>query len=324
MANIVFLFKPSNHVPFYFTDKHFKQMAEAAGGEVFRFETEEELLASGKQAEIIACWGGTGKQPVKYCTSNPGLKWFHSFSAGLDPVMQSEIADLPIIISNSSGIHSVTIAETTMGYILAWNRTFPFMLQKQKEHVWAKGMTRTPYEAIGKTVGIVGAGSIGEEVAVRAKAFGMRTLALRRNPKPSQFFDETFGSDGLNELLSRSDYVVVSTPLTPETRHMFSTEQFKAMKKSALFINVARGGVCDQDALINALQTGEIEGAALDVTDPEPLPVDSPLWDMENVIITPHMSADAPILVQLATDFFCNEIKNYLEGKPVKNTVARK
>lgn len=322
MADVVFLFKESPKVPFQFTETHMEQIAEAVGGKVYRFESEDELLASGIQAEILYTWGGNGQMPVRYCTTNSNLKWFHSFSAGMDPVLQSEIAGLPITISNSSGIHSIPISESVMGYILAWNRTLPFMLQKQREHIWAKGMTRQPVEAIGKTLGIVGAGAIGYELAVRAKAFGMRTLALRRNPKPMDCFDEIFGSDGLEELLGQSDYVVVSTPHTPETHHMFSTEQFKAMKQSALFVNVARGGVVDQNALIKALNDKQIAGAALDVTDPEPLPQDSPLWEMEEVIITPHMSADSPILVHLAVDFFCREIKNYLAGDPIKNTMA--
>ena len=321
MADVVFLFKPSTKVPFYFTDEQFKQIEEAIGGKVYRFETEDELLESGIKAEILFTWGGTGEMPVRYCKSNPNLKWFHSFSAGMDPVMKSEIADMPIIISNSSGIHSITISETVMGYILAWNRTFPFMFQKQREHVWAKGMTKDPVEAYGKTLGIIGAGSIGYEVAVRAKAFGMYTLALRRNPKPADCYDEIFDSSGLYEVLSRSDYVVVATPYTPETHHMFGEKEFKAMKKSALFINVARGGVVDQEALIEALRNKEIAGAALDVTDPEPLNPDSPLWDMEDVIITPHMAATAPILSQFAVDFFCEQLKNYLEGKPIKNTM---
>ncbi|MDR1246217.1 MAG: D-2-hydroxyacid dehydrogenase [Clostridiales Family XIII bacterium] len=321
MANVVFLFKSTPKVPFVFQDRQLEQIAEAAGGEVYRFETEDELLASGKQAEILYTWGGTGDMPVRYCKGNPKLKWLHSFSAGMDPLMKSEIADIPIIISNSSGIHSLTIAESVMGYILAWNRTLPFMLRKQREHVWAKGMTRQPTEAFGKILGIIGAGAIGTEIAVRAKAFNMRTLALRRNPKPKECFDEIYGGDGLNELLTRSDYVVTSTPYTPETRRMIGAAQFKIMKNSALFINVARGGVVDQDALIEALGKGEIAGAALDVTDPEPLNHDSPLWDMENVIITPHMSADAPILAQLAVDFFCREIKHYLNGEPIANTI---
>ena len=321
MANVVFLFKPSSHVPFNFTKEQMNQISEACGGEVYRFETEDELLESGINAEILYTWGGTGEMPVRYCMGNPNLKWFHSFSAGLDPVMRSEIASLPIIISNSSGIHSITISESVMGYILAWNRTLPFMLKKQQEHIWAKGMTRQPLEAYGKTLGIIGAGAIGTELAIRAKAFGMHTLALRRNPIAMECFDKIYGSDGLEELLSRSDYVVIATPHTPDTHHMIGAKQFKTMKESALFINVARGGVVDQEALIDALQEGQIAGAALDVTDPEPLNTDSPLWDMENVIITPHMSADAPILAQLAIDFFCDEIKHFLAGEPIKNTV---
>lgn len=184
-------------------------------------------------------------------------------------------------------------------------------------------MTRDPLEAFGKTLGVVGAGSIGREVAKQAKAFDMKTIGLRRNPQPMPFFDEVLPRTQLDDLLSRSDYVVLATPLTPETRHMIGEAQFAKMKPSALFINVARGGVVDQEALIRALQNGVIAGAALDVTDPEPLPADNPLWDMENVIITPHMSADAPILVQIAVDFFCENIKRYRAGERLINQMDR-
>jgi phosphoglycerate dehydrogenase-like enzyme len=319
MADVAVLFKSSKKVPFEFTEEHLAQIAVASGGAVWRFGTEEELLGSGFKAEILFTWGGSGNVPERYCHTNDRLKWLHSFSAGMDPVMRSSIAALPIFITNSSGIHAVTISETVMGFIIAYNRTFPFMFQKQREHVWAKGMTRAPVEATGKTVGIVGAGAIGAQVAVRARAFGMRVLGLRRHPAPAPNYDEMLVNDRLDELLARSDYVVIATPLTDETRHLIGTEQFKLMKKSALFINVARGGVVDQDALIAALREGEIAGAALDVTDPEPLPEDSPLWDMENVIITPHMSADAPILAQLAIDFFCAAIEKYKMGEALPN-----
>ncbi|MDR0576576.1 MAG: D-2-hydroxyacid dehydrogenase [Candidatus Accumulibacter sp.] len=319
MPDIAVLFKPSKKVPFEFTEEHLARIAVAGGGAVKRFETEEELLESGFAAEILFTWGGSGDMPEKYCRANGRLKWLHSFSAGMDPVMRSPIARLPIFITSSSGIHAVTISETVMGYILAHNRTFPFMFRMQRERVWAKGLTRDPVEAIGKTVGIVGVGAIGGQIALRARAFGMRVLGLRRHPAPAPDYDEMFSGDRLAELLARSDYVVVSTPLTEQTRHLIGAARFGAMKKSALFINVARGGVVDQDALIAALRAGEIAGAALDVTDPEPLPEDSPLWDMENVIITPHMSADAPILARLAVDFFCAAIEKYGAGERPPN-----
>ncbi|MDR3332115.1 MAG: D-2-hydroxyacid dehydrogenase [Synergistaceae bacterium] len=323
MADVVLLFAPSKKVPFYFTNAHVEQIASACGGKVSRFLSEEELLKSGVQAEILFTWGGTGDMPVAYCRQNERLKWFHSFSAGMDPVMRSEIASLPIVISNSSGIHARIIAESVMGYILAFNRTFPFMFQKQREHVWGKGLTRDPVEAFGKTVGIVGAGAIGTAVAKIAKAFDMRTIGLRRNPQPVPCYDEVLRNDQLDNLLAKSDYVVVSVPLTPETRHMIGEDQLSKMKPGALLVNVARGGVLDQEALIRALSAGTIAGAALDVTDPEPLPPDSPLWNMENVILTPHMSADAPILSQLAVDFFCGSLKCYLAGEPVPNQIGR-
>jgi phosphoglycerate dehydrogenase-like enzyme len=321
MVDIVFLFKPTEKIPFYFTDEQIEQIKKACGGQVYRFETEEELLASGITTEVLFTWGGSGKMPVTYCKKAKNLKWFHSFSAGMDPVMKSEIANLPIIISSSSGIHSMTIAEHVMGFILAHNRTFKFMFQKQQEHVWAKGMTRMPVEAFGKTIGIIGAGAIGRQIAKRAKAFNMYTIGLRRNPKPEEVYDEMLDSDGLSSLLSRSDYVVVATPLTKETEHLINAQRLAEMKNTALLINIGRGAVVDEAALIEALREKRIGGAALDVFTEEPLPKDSPLWDMENVMITPHMSADAPILAQLAVDFFCESIKIYLAGGKVPNTI---
>jgi phosphoglycerate dehydrogenase-like enzyme len=319
MVDVVFLFQYSSRVPYEFNDAHVAQIAAACGGKVWRFETEDELMASGVKAEVLFSWGGTGDVPVAYCRSNPGLKWFHSFSSGLDAVMNSEIASLPIAISSSSGVQGPTIAETVMGYILAFNRTLPFMWQKQREHVWGKGLTRQPVEAFGKTIGTIGAGSIGREVVKRAKAFNMTTLGLCRHPGALPGYDEVLPDSQMDQLLARSDYVVVAVPLTGATRHLIGKAQFAAMKPEAIFINVARGPVVDQAALIEALQAGTIAGAALDVTDPEPLPPDSPLWDMENVMITPHISADAPILSQWAVDFFCASLKRYLAGEPLPN-----
>jgi phosphoglycerate dehydrogenase-like enzyme len=321
MADVVFLFKYSPRVPYEFSDAQVAQIAAACDGKVWRFETEKELLDSGVQAEILYTWGATGDMPVAYCRNNPKLKWYHSFSSGMDAVMNSEIAKLPIIISGSSGIHGYTIAETVLGYILAFNRTLPFMLKKQREHVWGKGLTRQPTEAIGKTIGTIGAGAIGREVAKRARAFGMKTIGLCRNPQslPSNDYDEVLKNTQLDLLLARSDYVVVAVPLGETTRRLLGREQFARMKKNALLINVARGGVLDQAALIDALREGTIAGAALDVTDPEPLPPDSPLWDMDNVMITPHISADAPIVSQFAVNFFCDSLKKYLAGQPVPN-----
>jgi len=319
MPDIVFLFMQSKTVPIVFTDAHFARIKEVSGGEVYRFETEEELLKSGIEAEILFTWGGTGVMPEEYCVKNKSLKWFHSFSSGMDPVMKSEIAKLPIMITNSREVHAIAIGEHVMGFIIAYNRTFPFMFKKQSEHIWAKGMTRKPQEAIGKTVGIIGAGAIGTSIARNAKGFRMKTIGLRRNPQPCEYFDEMLGADELDKLLSDSDYIVSAVPLKPDTRHIIGAAEFSKMKSTALFVNVARGGVVDQDALIEALREGRIGGAALDVTDPEPLPPDSPLWDMENVMITPHMSADTPMTSQWATDSFCDNLMRYMAGEPLLN-----
>lgn len=179
-------------------------------------------------------------------------------------------------------------------------------------------------EMHGKTIGILGVGSIGLEVARLAKAFGMEVLGFRRSGKPEAEVDEMieYGAEGLNELLRRSDYVVNTLPLTQETYRIIGKEQFEIMKPTALYINIGRGGTTDEGALINALREGQIAGAGLDVFEEEPLSQESPLWELENVILTPHVSGNTEHYARRAMDIFIDNFKDYLSGKlPERNRV---
>ncbi|MCC8156466.1 MAG: D-2-hydroxyacid dehydrogenase [Oscillospiraceae bacterium] len=257
--------------------------------------------------------------PERYGANCPELKWIHSLSAGIDPLQASSLWDLPIYVSASSGIHGLAMSEHTMGIILAWCRHLPTMLKKQREHIWAKGLTPPMQDAAGKTVGFIGAGNIGTAIAKKCQAFDMYTIGLRRHPVPTNGFDEMLSRDCLPELLSRADFVVCITPLTAETRGMIGAEEFRQMKSSALFINIARGAIVDTDAMLAALRSGEIAGAALDAFVDEPLSADDPLWDMENVLITPHTAAVSPGNTDRSVEIFCDNIRRFMAGEPLRN-----
>ena len=318
--DIAVMFKASESVPLVLTQEHIEQMKKYADN-VHWFGTEEELLASGVDAEVLVCWGGTGTPPETWCGRSKRLKWLNTFSAGVDPLAKSKIADMPITVTNAKGVHGRSMALTTLGYCIAHLRKFWDIRENQKKHVWKKPDLD---EAAGKTLGIVGAGSIGECVAEYAKAVGFKVIGVKRSVVQLEHFDEMYSDKEMDKALGMMDFVVVLTPLTDKTHHLINADRFAAMKKGAFFINIARGGVVDHVALINALQSGHLSGAAIDAADPEPLPPDSPLWDMPDVFITPHCSADSPFLVDRAVEQFCRNIENFKANKPMFNVVDLK
>jgi phosphoglycerate dehydrogenase-like enzyme len=196
------------------------------------------------------------------------------------------------------------------------------MVRNQIGHRW--GEDTEPDELVDKTLGIVGLGGIGTEVARRAKAFGMRVIATRRRPQlPSEFADEVRGADDLHWLLGESDYVALCSALTQNTHKLVGEEELKKMKPSAYLISIGRGGLIDELALITALKTGLIAGAGLDVFAEEPLPTDSPLWDMPNVLITPHTAGSSPRSHERLMDLFCENVRRYLAGEELLNVVDK-
>jgi phosphoglycerate dehydrogenase-like enzyme len=254
----------------------------------------------------------------------PGLKWIQLMSAGADNLSSSEIWQSRITITGVSGIHATPIGEYVLGTMLMFAKGAAQSFRMKQKHEWQR---YTPQLIRGRTVGIVGFGHIGREVARLAKAFGMRVIATRRSVKQAgraRYADVLLPSQELKKLLGESDFVVISVPLTSETRRFIGEAELKAMKPDAYLINIARGNIIDEEALVHALDEKWIAGAGLDVTAIEPLPPDSRLWDFDNVILTPHISGGQEDYLVHATALFCENLKRYLKGKKLMNVISRK
>jgi len=251
------------------------------------------------------------------------LKWIHTFSAGMDRVLTPEVLKSKIMLSNSSGIHAIPIAEHVLGFMLIFTRRFYETFQKQQKKIWEKNQNIT--ELRGKTLLVVGLGNIGTEIARTASCLGMNVLGVKQNVKnkPS-FVSKAFAINQLDNVLPKADFVVISLPLTPNTKHLFNINKFKKMKKSAVIMNIGRGPLIKETDLILALEKKIIAGAGLDVTEVEPLSKESKLWNMENVIITPHHSGWSEKYMDRAIDRFVLNLKAYIAGKPLPNLVDKK
>jgi phosphoglycerate dehydrogenase-like enzyme len=262
-------------------------------------------------AEVIAGWR---KGMEEDCFRNDTkLKWIQTWSAGVNSLPLERLESKNIFLTSANGVHAYPISETIFALMLGLTRKIHTYVKNQQSKTWH--YAHMGLEMHEKTVGIIGVGAIGKETAKIAKAFGMRVLGIRYSGKPQDFVDEMYTTDQLNSVLPICDYVVVTLPLTKETYQLFGAEQFKQMKSSAFFINIGRGEIVVEEALIGALQIGEIAGAGLDVFEKEPLSEDSPLWEMENVILTPHTSGSTEHYDQrVLEDIFIPNLKSYISG----------
>lgn len=269
------------------------------------------------QAEIVVGWNGRAEACLAPDTP---LRWIHVWGAGVDWLPLDRIAAREVLLTNSSGIHAIPIAESVMGMMLMLARKLHQHVRNQQSRVW-KPVDGTG-EIHGKTLCIMGAGRIGAELARLAKAFGMQVLAIRRSDGDAAGADRTGRMDMLEVFLGESDYVVNILPATEETRHLMNAVWFSRMKPTAAYLSVGRGMTTETQALLEALETGVIAGAALDVTDPEPLPADHPLWGMENVILTPHVSGLTDRYDERAMALFLPLLAEYAAGGlPSRNRV---
>jgi D-2-hydroxyacid dehydrogenase (NADP+) len=254
------------------------------------------------------------------------LQWIHSTAAGVAQLMYPELRQSAITVSNASGIFSVPMAEHTMGLILAMARNFPDSVRYQDQSKWSVQVLwdrpQRLTEINGSVLLIVGYGSIGRELARRAKAFAMSVWGVTRSGKGDRTHSEKiFPASQLNEALPLADYVVIAAPETSETKHLIGAEQIARMKRGARLINVARGSLLDESALIKALESGALGGAALDVTAAEPLPPESPLWKAPNLFLTPHTSAVSERLWLRETELFLKLLDEWFSGKELSNRV---
>ena len=256
------------------------------------------------------------------------LKWIHCCHAGLDRSARPEVFQRGIILTSSSGRSAPALAQHAMLFLEALTYELPMLFKAQQNHKWAANREYAQKVGIfGQTMGIIGLGKNGMEMARLAKVYDMTVLGWDRRRGEKENVDEVYGSedgDKLTDLRARCDYVVLCIELNDQTFHMMGAEQFQAMKPTAFLVNMARGKVVDEKALVAALQNGEIGGAGLDTFEVEPLPQDSPLWDMENVIITPHCTPSLPDREARMLDYAIQNVKAYREGTPFVNRITEK
>ena len=246
------------------------------------------------------------------------LRWMHTFSAGVDDAFFASLLERGVRLTTSSGAQAVPIAQTVMLYLLALSRDLPGWLEDQRQRRWNPRSIR---ELTGLHLGVVGLGPIGEEVARLGAAMGMKVTGLRRKPRGDEPC-QTLPMEALGELLPQVDALVIAVPLTDSTRDLMDAAAFQALKPGALFVNIARGEVVDEEALVSALRDGRLGGAGLDVFREEPLPEESPLWTMPNVLITPHSSGTSPGNNLRASEMFLHNLRAYAGGGPLLNEVG--
>ena len=242
----------------------------------------------------------------------------------MDKHLYSELKESDVILTNAAGLYGTHVAYQGFALLLGLTRGIKHFTRSQDQRIWG-GRGKSPMIEIGGfTIGIVGMGGIGQHMARRAKGFEMYVLSVDayRTDKPD-IVDELMPIDQLPSLMSRSDVVMIACPLTDETRHLINAENLALMKPTAYFINVARGPIVDEPALIEVLKAGKIAGAGLDVTEVEPLDKDSPLWEMDNVILTPHAAGGSQHRPRRTIEFFCENIKRYMKGEPLNNVVRK-
>jgi len=261
--------------------------------------------------------------PQKVISRAPNLQWIQTMSAGVDRYLDNEFQRSSVIMTNVSGIHATPIGEFVLGLMLMFAKQAPLGFQLKQQRQWKPFI---PTVLHSKTVGIVGLGSIGREVARLAKSFGMKIVATRRSTRQlehARYVDLLFAPDQLLKLLSESDFVVLTLPLTPESNKMIGETQLRSMKPTAYLINVARGNIIDEVALVHALEDHWIAGAGLDVFATEPLPGDSRLWELSNVILSPHIAGGMEDYIERATTVFCENLRRYLTGRRLLNVVKK-
>jgi len=256
------------------------------------------------------------------------LRWIHSPAAAVHQLMYPELLRSSVVVTNSTGIHGPVVAEHAIAVLLALAKRLPRAMQYQAQKTWAQDQLWNerprPREVAGATVAVVGMGSIGSEFTTRARALGMKVLAVRENPgKGTGGADEVFSASAIDSVLPRADYVLLCTPVTPETTGIINAARLRRMKPDSYLINVGRGPLVEQAALLQALKDRQIAGAALDVFDEEPLPSDSPFWSLDNLLITPHTAAVTERLWDRHYKLIVENMKRFLAGEPLLNQVDK-
>lgn len=289
----------------------------------FVFEGDPRRAAKIGVAEAYYHWNLTAETLAEA----PHLRWYQSVAAGVEKVITPELRVRDIIVTNNSGVHAINIAEHVLAMMLAISRLLPGLILAQAQHQWKEDETHHRMsefvEVGGQTLLVVGYGEIGRHLAKIASGVGMTVDAVKRTTsgETDVFTREIAPIAELRRLLPSADHVAICLPLTPETHGLFDSEMVAAMKPGSFIYNIGRGQILESKALIAALESGHLRGAGLDVTDPEPLPVDSPLWDMKNVLITAHTAGATPHYWERASEILITNIKRISAGETPVNLV---
>lgn len=321
------------------------EIGEERQAQIRQFVPNLDLVQTADEAKIAAIIEeieiAVGQFPPQLLPKAKNLRWFQQWSAGADWLLEHpEVQTLEFTLTSASGVHAIPISEHIFAFLLAFARNLPQAWHAQQERVWMKEENqarrqtakadiatysrRDMFELAGKTMLLIGIGEIGERTAQIARALEMGIIGVRNNPDhDTPGVTEMVGPDELVSVLPKADVVVSTVPLTAATHHMLDQAAFDAMKQGAYLINIGRGGTVDQEALVAALRSGKLAGAGLDVFEEEPLPADSPLWAMDNVLLTPHASGATPQYNTRAFAIFLDNLQRYQAGAELRNVVDK-
>lgn len=303
-------------------DRHVAQIRKTAQPDYDVIDAGQERIAEFLPQADIFCGHAKVAVPWDEAVAGGRLKWIQSSAAGMDHCLVPSVIASDIPVSSCSGLFAPQVAEQTMAILFGLLRSMTIFHDAKQNKTFER---RPTDDLLGKTVGIIGLGGNGRRIAETLYPFGVRLIATDQYPinKPD-YVDELWPADQLHRLLSESDIVILCVPLNTDTHHLMSEDEFAAMKADAYFINVARGQAVEESKLVTALESGQLKAAGLDVTELEPLPESSPLWEMPNVIITPHVGAQSSRRVDVTVDFFCENLQLFRDGKRLQNLVDKR
>ncbi|MGH2681528.1 MAG: D-2-hydroxyacid dehydrogenase [Actinomycetota bacterium] len=307
---------PSVVLPRFLLDGHRREIEAAAGRKAGLIADDDPALLEETPSSLEVVVTGIDQEMFGRLITDGDVHWVHSISAGVEHLPLDAMAEREILLTNSAGAYASAMAEYTVAGMIMLSRSLPSWLEGQRDRRWLEADSFQASLLRGKRLGIVGYGAVGRELAAAARALGMEVWATKRSPLflSGEPLDRLLPSDAIHELLAASDFVALCASLNSSTRHVIGEPELAAMKPSAMLVNVARGGLVDEEALVHALRKGEIRGALLDVTTEEPLPSDSDLWSAPNLLITPHISGNAPESWRWEVEFFCANLRLYLDG----------
>jgi phosphoglycerate dehydrogenase-like enzyme len=309
---------PSILLPRSLLDGHRSELEAAANARAELLPDDHPGLADSIPADLQIVVTGIEGTLLDRAISSPGVRWVHSVSAGVEHLPLSRMAERGIVLTNSAGAYATAMAEYAIAGMIMLARNLPSWLEGQRERRWLDGDAFDATVLRDKRLGIVGYGAVGRELATVAQALGMEVWATKRSPlfPSNEPLDRLLAATELPELLAGCDVIVLCASLNTSTLHLIGAAELATMKPTAVLLNVARGGLVDEDALVDALRDGRLRGAMLDVTTEEPLSSDSPLWTTPNLLVTPHISGNTPESWGWQVGFFCRNLRLYLDGSP--------